>query len=187
MRRNFLGMIFQSLRLSASVEAGRNQRAAMENSDVEVTRSAALGIPITGDPSKAFDDLADARKLEPWFPDQAVLEPELGGRYHFRRRDQEGVWSGRITHFMPSKTLSFTWLPPSEEYETNVQFKPASQGQRTLVELTHTGFTSNAAMDKAVQGWVFHLENLTSVIEKGLDLRQAMQPKASGRPPHRHR
>ena len=45
------------------------------------------------------------------------------------------------------------------------------QGADTIVELTATGFTSSAALDKAVKYWVFYLQNLKSVIEAGSDVR----------------
>jgi uncharacterized protein YndB with AHSA1/START domain len=60
-----------------------------------------------------------------WFPDQAIVEPLLGGKYHFLFKDNEGVWSGVVTEFIPGNTLGFTWQPPTETAETNVQFKPS--------------------------------------------------------------
>jgi hypothetical protein len=39
-------------------------------------------------------------------------------------------------------------------------------------------------LDKAVDFWVFYLQNLKSVIENQVDLRQATTKKAAGSPVH---
>ena len=161
----------------------RGARAsASDTSDIEVTRAATLRITIASDPLSIFDYLVDAKKLESWFPDQAVTEPQLGGRYHFHWDDRDGVWNGRITYFIRGNSLNYTWQAPDEEYETSVEFKLSPQGSGTLVELTHSGFTSNAAMDKMVKDWEFYLQNLKSVIEEGTDLRATRR-----RPPSRRK
>ena len=138
---------------------------------VSVTRSATMRITIASDTIGIFEYLADPKKVVLWFPDQAVMEPQLGGKYHYRFRDSEGVWSGVVTEFIRGNTFGLTWRPPEEEYETNLRYKLFPQGADTLVELTASGFSSSAALDKAVKYFVFHLQNLKSVIEAGTDLR----------------
>jgi uncharacterized protein YndB with AHSA1/START domain len=179
--RGFLCLILLLLNgLPAIAQRSRHATPAPAPvSDVEVTRSATLRITIASDPVSIFDDLVDAKKLESWFPDQAVSEAQLGGRYHFRWNDSTGVWSGRYTYFIRGNTLAYTWQAPGDEYETNVLIKLIPQGSGTLVEMTHSGFTSNAALDKAIKAWLFYLDNLRSVIEQGVDLRvQARQKPA---------
>ncbi len=184
MKRMALAALVLILMSGPCLWAQRKGGAAAPTGDIEVTRAATLRILITADPTKTFDYLSDSKQLEAWFPDQAIFEPQLGGRYHFRWDDKQGVWSGRVTYFIRGNTLAYTWLPPQEEYETNVQFKLTPQGDQTLVELTHSGFSSNTAMDKAVQAWTFYLQNLKSVIETGVDLRQQMR-RGTARPAHR--
>jgi uncharacterized protein YndB with AHSA1/START domain len=82
--------------------------------------------------------------------------------------------------------MAFTWKHPTDEAETQVRFKLSPQGGRTLVELDLQGYTSADASDKAVKFWVFYLQNLKSVIENQIDLRQAV-PKTPARPPAHHR
>ncbi len=162
---------------------GQRARRAAKGEDtgpVEVTHSATLRITIATDPAGLFEYLVDARKLEDWFPDQAVFEPQLLGKYHFRWKDKNGVWSGVVTDFIRGNTLGYTWKPPDEDYETSVKIKLSAQGNETLLDLTHSGFSSNSAMDKAVKAWVFYLTNLKSVVEEGNDLRQ--QKKSPARP-----
>jgi uncharacterized protein YndB with AHSA1/START domain len=169
--------------LMASAQSVRRRTPAAAASDIEVTRAATLRLTISSDPASIFEYLVDAQKLEAWCPDQAVSEAQLGGRYHFHWDDKPGVWSGRFTYFIRGNSVNYTWQAPDDEYETSVQFKLLPQGAGTLVELTHSGFPSNAAMDKTVKSWVFYLENLKSVIESGTDLREEQRhPPARKRP-----
>jgi uncharacterized protein YndB with AHSA1/START domain len=62
------------------------------------------------------------------------------------------VWSGRYTNFIRGNTLAYTWQAPGDEYETTVLIKLIPQAGGTLLEMTHSGFTSNAALDKAIRG-----------------------------------
>lgn len=180
MKSSAMLMVLLLAGLPAAAQRARRP-APGENSQIEVTRSATLRVSLSSDPGNIFEYLVDARKLEQWFPDQAVSEAQLGGKYHFRWNNKPGVWSGHFTYFIRGNTLGFTWQPPGEENETNVQFKLTPQGKQTLVELTHSGFVSNAEMDRALKAWVFYLENLKSVIEEGTDLRRETRPKPARR------
>ncbi len=182
---NSNGILCVSLLMLAGAPAlAQRSRSAAPSppSNVEVTRSATLRATIATDPAAVFDYLVDAKKLESWFPDEAVSEAQLGGRYHFRWNDSDGVWSGRYTNFIRGNTLAYTWQAPGDEYETNVLIKLVPQAGGTLIELTHSGFTSNAALDKAIKAWVFYLDNLRSVIENSVDLRQQQRQKQHARP-----
>jgi len=154
---------------------------------VTVIRSATLQIPIDSDAVSIFGYLSDQQKLALWFPDQAILEPQFGGRYHFHWNNQDGVWSGVVTEFLVANTLAFTWKAPTEEIETQVRIKLYPQGGQTLVELAHSGFASDEALDKAVKSWVFYLQNLKSVIEEQTDLRLAAAKSAKRSTAHPQR
>jgi uncharacterized protein YndB with AHSA1/START domain len=146
---------------------------------VTVTRSATLRVTISSDAVGIFNYLSDSKKLILWFPDQAIIEPQLGGKYHFRWTGTEGVWSGVVTEFIRGNTLGFTWQPPNESAITNVRIKLFPQGAETAVELTHSGFASSEALDKAVTTWAFYLQNLKSVVEQGADMRGQMRRKTT--------
>jgi len=161
--------------VAASAQRARRPTREEDTGPVQVTRSATLRITIASDAVGVFEYLADSSKLPEWFPDQAIMEPQLGGKYHFRWKDAEGVWSGVVTEFIRGNTLAYTWRPPGEQYETNVRYRLFPQGAETLVELTHSGFTGTVAQEKAVKAWSFYLQNLKSVIEDGTDLRE--QPR----------
>jgi len=162
----------------ALAQRARRAAKAEDTGPVSVTRSATLRVTIASDTIGIFDYLSDARKLAMWFPDQAVIEPQLGGRYHFRWSGKEGVWSGVVTEFIRGNTLGLTWKPPNEPYETNLRFKLSPQAGETIVELTHSGFTSSESMEMAVKAWRLYLENLKSVIEDDTDLREEMRRPA---------
>lgn len=161
--------------------AQRSRRAPKkeDTGPVDVTRSVTFRIPISADAASLYGYLTDADKLEKWFPDEAVFEPQLLGKYHFRWNDRDGVWSGIVTEFIRGNTLGFTWKAPDEEVETNVRIRLSAQpGGATLLDLTHSGFTSEEAMNKAITDWVFYLRNLKSVVEGGPDLRIEARKKA---------
>jgi uncharacterized protein YndB with AHSA1/START domain len=150
---------------------------AEDTGPVSVTRSATLRVTISSDAVGIFNYLSDAKKLILWFPDQAIIEPQLGGKYHFRWNDTPGVWSGVVTEFIRGNTLGFTWQPPNDPVVTNVRIKLFPQGAETALELSHSGFLSSDALDKSVETWTLYLQNLKSVIEQGVDLRGQMRPK----------
>ncbi len=157
--------------VSAAAQRARRPAQPEDTGPVTVMRSTTLRVTIASDTVGVFEYLSIPAKLADWFPDQAIMEPQLGGRYHFRWKGKAGVWSGVVTEFVRGNTLAYTWLPPGEAFETNVRFKVVSQGAETVVELTHSGFASSAAQEEAVKTWTFYLRNLKSVVEDGTDLR----------------
>lgn len=139
---------------------------------VSVTRTATYRVPIASDTMGIFAYLSTKEKLEQWLPEQAVFEPQLGGKYHFRLKDSDDVLSGLVTEFIRGNTLGLTWMPPGNAYETNLRFKLQPQaGGVTLLELSQSGFASDDDLDKGVKFWGFYLQNLKTVIEQGLDMR----------------
>jgi uncharacterized protein YndB with AHSA1/START domain len=137
---------------------------------VNVMRSATLRILVTSDAVTVFSYLSDQGKLSAWLADQAILEPQFGGKYHFRWKNEEPV-DGVVTEFMAANSLALAWKHPTDAAETQVRFKLSPQGGGTLLQLDLQGFTSADALDKAVKSWVFNLQNLKSVIEDQVDLR----------------
>ena len=101
-------------------------------------RSATMQIFIASDAVSVFSYLSDQGKLTAWLADQAILEPQFGGKYHFRWKNQEPV-DGVVTEFMSANTLAITWKHPTDEAETQVRFKLSPQGGRTLVATGASG------------------------------------------------
>ena len=187
LRPTMVPVLFLLASVPALAQRARRPAAEADTGPVTVTRSATLRITIASDAVGIFEYLSNAAKLTQWFPDQAIIEPQLGGKYHFRWKDREGVWSGVVTEFIRGNTLAYTWEPPGEAVDTNVRFKVSPQGAETVVELSHSGFTSSVAQEEAIKAWAFYLQNLKSVIEEGTDLRAQTRrpaPRRTTRPRH---
>ncbi len=173
--------------LCASINAAAQQRTTRpaakpsEPSPVTVMRAATMQVLIATDAVSVFAYLSDSTKIRGWLADQAVLDPQFGGKFHFRWKDQDPV-DGVVTEYIAANTLALTWKHPGDEAETQVKFKLSPQGGQTLVELEHRGFASAADLEKAVKSWVFYLENLKSVIENQTDMRTAPKPAPRTRP-----
>ena len=174
-------LMLLSLLITGPAAAQHPKRAgqAEDTGPVTVTRSATLRVTISSDAVGIFNYLSDPRKLEQWFADQAIIEPQLGGKYHFRWNGTEGIWSGVVTEFIRGNTIGFTWQPPNEPGITNVRIKLSPQGAETTLEVTHSGFLSSERLDTAVKTWDFYLQNLKSVIEQGVDLREQKRHKTT--------
>jgi len=182
MKTHVTPLVLLFLLLASGPAAAQHAKRAAKGEDtgpVTVTRSATLRVTIASDAVGIFNYLSDAKKLVLWFPDQAIMEPQLGGKYHFRWTGTEGVWSGVVTEFIRGNTLGFTWQPPNEPAVTNVRVKLSPEGAQTTVELTHSGFSSSEALDNAVKTWAFYLQNLKSVIEQGVDMRGQKRRKTT--------
>lgn len=170
----------------SNATAQQHARRPVKSADtgpVSVTRSATLQILVASDAVSIFSYLSDQGKLSAWLADQAILEPQFGGKYHLRWKAQDSV-DGVVTEFTPASTLALTWKHPADDVETQVRFKLSPQGGHTLVDLEQQGFTSATDLDKAVKSWVFYLENLKSVIENQTDLRQAAARSSAHSPTH---
>lgn len=70
-----------------------------------------------------FKAITDPNELTHWFPDQAILEPKVGGKMKFsffktdsEYRQMDYFPEGTITEFVPNKKVSYmartehTWL-----------------------------------------------------------------------------
>ena len=186
MKPKLLTLIFL---LSAWSNGAGQQRATRpakppDTGPVAVARSSTLQVLVASDAVSVFSYLSDQRKLTAWMADQAILEPQMGAKFHFRWKNQEPV-DGVVTEFAAANTLALTWKHPSDTADTRLRFKVSPQGGNTMVVLELQGYTSPDSLEKDLSFWVFNLKNLKSVIEEQIDLRQA--PKAPARAPIRRR
>jgi uncharacterized protein YndB with AHSA1/START domain len=169
--------------------AAGQQRASrpakpLDTGPVTLARSATLQVLVASDAVSVFSYLSDQAKLTAWMADQAILEPQMGAKFHFRWKNQEPV-DGVVTEYAAANTLALTWKHPSDTADTRVRFRVSPQGGNTMVVLELQGYTSADGLEKDLNFWVFNLKNLKSVIEDQVDLRQA--PKTPAHPTTRHR
>jgi uncharacterized protein YndB with AHSA1/START domain len=98
-----------------------------------------------------FNALTNPKELTQWFPDQAILEPKIGGKMKFtfyakntENLDRDFFPEGEIIEFVPNKKLSYTWRPnhiPNFP-RTIVTWTLEEIGKnKTRVTLIHSGFT----------------------------------------------
>jgi len=140
-----------------------------EEETIEIKKS----IVIDASPEVVFKAITDPNELTNWFPDHAILEPEVGGKMRFSfykeksdTRAADAFPEGTIKEFIPNKKLSYTWqhndVPGFPE--TVVTWELEDIGvNKTRVELTHSGFTGKEerkTFKEHDQGWTYFLDRL---------------------------
>ena len=87
----------------------------IEGQQKEETAEIKKSIVIDAIPEVNFKAITDPNELTHWFPDQAVLEPKVGGKMKFsffkidsKYRQMDYFPKGTITEFVPIKNL-YTW------------------------------------------------------------------------------
>ncbi len=132
-----------------------------------------------------FFAVTDPGELVKWFPEHAVTDPELGGKYEFTW-EKSRVWgpkSGIYIDIIPGTKLSFTWPVGNLDQYTIVNFHLHSEGGYTTVIFSHTGFGFGEEWEKEYcehsELWSFFLENLKSYMEEGIDRRQEQELRCS--------
>jgi uncharacterized protein YndB with AHSA1/START domain len=131
----------------------------------------------------AFKAISNPEDLINWFPDAAILEPEVGGKFKISflkdskkpkmKMDMDFINEGKILEIVPNKKLVHTWKwnQFSEFPETTVTWdlEPISDG-KTRLTLTHTGFTGKekgpASLEEHTKGWSFFLNELISYCKR---------------------
>ena len=140
-------------------------------------------VEIDASPEVVFKVLTDPNELTNWFPDAAMLEPKVGGKFKFSffkdsaracgKRDADSFNEGRILEFVPNKKLVYTWQwnDTPDFSETIVTWELEQIGKnKTRLQLTHSGFTGKEPSNKGFQdhneGWSIHLNLLSEYYKK---------------------
>ena len=132
-------------------------------------------IIIDASPEAVFKAITDPEELTNWFPDQAVLEPKVGGKVKFsfykdpknKNRDMDYFPEGTIMEFIANKKITYTWIHPNvpDFPKTTVTWELEKiENNKTRVDLLHTGFKGEASKRKMLQdhdtGWTYFLNKL---------------------------
>ncbi len=117
--------------------------------------------------------------LRDWFCNASQVDPRPGGRLYFFWN--EGYYTnGTFTRLEPAKTIHFTWQGKTEPAVTQVQVSLTPENDRTNLVLTHKEIPTSPDWDTTIEqfkkDWASSLENLRSVVETGIDLREARRP-----------
>jgi uncharacterized protein YndB with AHSA1/START domain len=133
-------------------------------------------IEIDVPPEVVFKAISDPNELTNWFPDAAILEPKIGGKFKFtfyknsdrrrKKQDDDFFPEGKVLEFVPNKKLSYSWQHKNVPNfpETIVTWELESIGKnKTKVTLTHSGFTGKEGskdIEEHTQGWAYFLSEL---------------------------
>jgi uncharacterized protein YndB with AHSA1/START domain len=90
-----------------------DRKGEQQQETIEIRKS----IVIDASTEVVFKAITDPEELTNWFPDQAILESKVGGRYKFSFNKQENTEyrqmdyfpEGTITEFIPNKKITYTW------------------------------------------------------------------------------
>jgi len=140
------------------------------------TRTLRLQVFVDAPPKKVFKAVSDPERLTRWFVDTATLSPRKGGRYALGWTDGP-THTGKVLEFVRGKSLTLTWQWPGieDQLQTRLKISVEPKGDGAIVRFTHSGFPKQERWVDlhagAVQGWMYFLMNLKSVVEHKRDLR----------------
>lgn len=145
------------------------------------TRSLTFTRTIQAAPAEVLRGFTHPTLLRDWLCDAASAEARPGGHLFLTWRQGYQVM-GRCTLLDLPGRLAFTWLGAGDPGQTQVTVtaEPRGEGQ-TLLTLAHSGLGEGPAWEILAarwrQEWPAALENLQSLLETGIDLRQARRPR----------
>jgi len=140
-------------------------------------------IEIDAPPETVFKALSDPMELTNWFPDAAILEPKVGGKFKISfykdsekprmKMDRDFLNEGRVVEYVENKKLAYTWqwkdVPDFPETVVTWELEQLSK-TKTRVTLTHSGFSGKeegpASIKEHNEGWSFFLNELVSYCKK---------------------
>ena len=150
----------------------------MSSKDKQQTEEIVIekNVVINASPEVVFKAITDPKELTNWFPDQAILEPKLGGKVKFgfykdkERKDGEHECApeGTIIEFITNKKVSYTWHEPNTpDFPRTVVTWELEEiaDNKTRVKLLHTGFEPGKLF-KHDEGWSYFLNRLQSYCKK---------------------
>lgn len=100
------------------------------------------------------------------------LEDRVGGRFYERYTDGEEFVIGRVVAYDPPRRVAFTWQGPDMEQPTEVAVTFHAEGDRTRVELVHSGWDRvgpyvTHGMDDFNSGWTPVIQAYAAHVEHG--------------------
>jgi uncharacterized protein YndB with AHSA1/START domain len=136
-------------------------------------------IKVAANLTQAYAAFTHPATLSHWLSNGAQAEAHPGGRIYLWW--ENGYYaSGEFTTLEPEKKIEFTWLGRDDPGKTLVQVELAEEEDLTSVILVHLGLGDSKKWAKTAKvftkSWKRSLENLKSVLETGMDLRNTQRP-----------
>ena len=119
-------------------------------------------------PPVVFKALTDEKDLRIWFSANAESDPQVGGKYITGWKDKDGNLNGprEIKEIVENKKLVYDWAYTGEGKSGDlVTWELLRIGERTRVNLKHTGFEPQRNNRDYVQGWHAYLLTLKDFCE----------------------
>lgn len=146
----------------------------------DLTFSRSVAAP-PGEVSRAF---THPTLLRDWLCDAAASEARPGGHLFLNWRFVNGPQgysvAGTYQQITPEQVI-FTWHGSGDPGPTTVTVICADEDGQTRASLVHSGLGEGPEWEALARRWAVEwpaaLENLQSVLEKGVDLRQARRPR----------
>jgi uncharacterized protein YndB with AHSA1/START domain len=143
-------------------------------SSVAIAPSLTIKRRLNAPPAKVFNAWTDPEKLRRWFlppntePVLTESDARVGGQYRIVVRSaggEEHDVSGTFREVVPDEKLVFTWAWRSTpERQSLVTVALKSEGDGTLLTLTHERFFDEAARDRHQAGWSPILDHLAQML-----------------------
>jgi uncharacterized protein YndB with AHSA1/START domain len=135
-------------------------------------------ILIDASPEVVFKAIIDPNEFTNWFPDQAILEPKVGGKvkFSFYKADTEYRQidyfpEGTVIEFLPNRRISYTYREPNIASFPNTVVTwdlEKIENDKTRLKLSHTGFKAGEIFRKHDEGWSHFLAELTKYCQQGI-------------------
>lgn len=130
-------------------------------------------------PAQVFRAFTNSSALREWLCDFATTDPKPGGRIYLWWNS--GYYtSGEFTSVDENKRVSFLWFGRGEPGQTQVDITMSEKENGAQLNLVHrgigTGLEWEAIASEYSKGWRNGLDNLSSVLESGPDLRIVRRP-----------
>jgi uncharacterized protein YndB with AHSA1/START domain len=137
---------------------------------VTVTRT------IKATPAQIYYAFTNATALRGWMCNRSNVNAAVGGSY-FLAWNQGYYTAGEFTALEQDRLIEMTWQGRGEPGPTNVEILIEIDEDGTRITITHSelgeGELWATVADQFEKEWTAGLDNLKSVLETGVDLRQA--------------
>jgi uncharacterized protein YndB with AHSA1/START domain len=131
-------------------------------------------------PAEAFRMFVHATALRDWLADSALADARPGGVIHLHWDNGHYV-AATIQKLAAPRNLTLIWDGKGDPEPTRVSVTVRARGEGSQVTLVHRGIGAGVKWARtrawAPARWPAALENLKSVVESGIDLRQARRPR----------